>query len=59
MCDNIRNTMTDRAPVNNATVNQLNHRWGNKIQVLYCHLQPLETISINVLSSLKKLDLVN
>ena len=56
MCDNIRNTMTDRAPVNNATVNQLNHRWDNKTQVLYCHLHPLETISRNVLSSLKKFE---
>ena len=54
MCDNIRNIMTDRAPVNHATVNELNYRWGNKIHVLYCHLHHLETISRNVLSSLKK-----
>ena len=59
MCDNIRNTMTDRAPVNPATVNELNYRWGNKIQVLYCHLHPKETNSRNVLSSLKRFEEIN
>ena len=51
--DHIRNTMTDRATVNHATISRLESSWRTKFNELNCHLHPLDTIASSVRSALK------
>ena len=50
----ISNTITDRATVNQATIKMLNDRWSIDLNICYCHLHPLDTISSSTRSALKK-----
>ena len=45
MVDNISNTMTDRCAVNQAAIRLIDEEWKKKLNVLFCHLHPLDTIS--------------
>ena len=51
---NITNTMTDRAAVNHKTVTLLEAHWKKTLNELNCHLHPLETISRESCSALKR-----
>eukprot|EP00745_Piridium_sociabile_P031362 TRINITY_DN51909_c0_g1_i1.p1 TRINITY_DN51909_c0_g1~~TRINITY_DN51909_c0_g1_i1.p1 ORF type:complete len:176 (-),score=30.14 TRINITY_DN51909_c0_g1_i1:226-753(-) len=42
---NIANSMTDRAAVNQSTIQRVNASWGKSLNELNCHLHPLETIT--------------
>ena len=57
MQKNIACTITDRASVNLKTVKLLEEKWGTDITVAYCHLHPLETLSRNALSCLKRFEI--
>ena len=50
----IRNTMTDRAAVNHATIVCLENTWGIHLNELNCHLHPLDTIASSSRSALKE-----
>ena len=50
---NISNTMTDRAAVNHATIQQLELVWDKKLNELNCHLHPLDTIASSMRTALK------
>ena len=51
--NNIANTLTDRAAVNNATIQRLEDTWAKPLQQLNCHLHPLDTIASSARSVLK------
>ena len=46
--ENIHNVMTDRCVVNQAAVPLINNQWGKKLNHVYCHLHPLDTIATEV-----------
>ena len=48
--------MTDRCVVNQAAVRHSNKKWGKKLNQLYCHLHPLDTISTEVKKTLRRLE---
>jgi hypothetical protein len=52
----IRNTMTDRAAINHATIVRLENTWRIHLNELNCHLHPLDTIAS---SSILESELVN
>jgi hypothetical protein len=51
-----KNTMTDRAAVNHATVAKLEEEWGNHFKELNCNLHPLDSFASECHLALKKLD---
>ena len=53
MVDSIKNTSTDRANVNHATIVRLENTWGKSLNELNCHLHPLDTIASSSRSALK------
>ena len=54
--NNISNTMSDRATVNQATVRKVNETWNKNLNQLNCHLHPLDTIASTCRSTLKSLE---
>ena len=54
MVRHITCTMSNRAPVNRATVERLEKAWNKPITSVYCHWHPLETISRSILGCLTK-----
>ena len=48
MIDHIKSTMTDRATVNQATITLINRAWKKQLNLLYCHLHPLDTIATDI-----------
>ena len=48
--------MSDRAPVNRATVDRFEQAWHKPITSVYCHLHPLDTISRSILGCLTKFE---
>ena len=56
MTSHIVNTLTDRAVVNQAAVKVIMEAWDKKINILYCHLHPLDTIASAVKKCLVELE---
>uniref|UniRef100_A0A2C9JTC5 Uncharacterized protein n=1 Tax=Biomphalaria glabrata TaxID=6526 RepID=A0A2C9JTC5_BIOGL len=52
---NISNTMSDRAPVNHATVMRLSELWDKSLTELNCHVHPLDSIAKGCTEALKTL----
>ena len=52
----IKNTMTDRAAVNHATIVRLENSWGTVFNELNCHVHPLATIATGSTKELKSLE---
>ena len=53
MVRGIKNTLTDRATVNHATIARIENTWGKSLNELNCHLHPLDTIASSSRSTLK------
>ena len=51
--NNIKNTMSDRAPVNHSTIQKVCETWGKNLNKINCNLHPLETIATSCRSVLK------
>ena len=56
MISNINFTMTDRATVNQASIPLINAAWKKRLNMLYCHLYPLNTIATNIKKCLRTLE---
>ena len=56
MIENIHNVMTDRCVVNQAAVRLINNQWIKKLNHVYCHLHPLDTIATEVKKCLRRLE---
>ena len=56
MIGHMKSTLTDRASVNHATVRKINKKWGKTLNVMYCHLHPLDTVASEVKKTLRKME---
>ena len=56
MIAHIKSTMTDRASVNQTTIRKINKKWGKTLNVMYCHLHPLDTVAFEVKKTLRKME---
>ena len=56
MIGNINSTMTDRATVNQASISLINAAWKKRLNMLYCHLHPLDTIASDIKKCLRTLE---
>ena len=56
MIGHIKSTMTDSATVNQATIRKINKKWGKTLNVMYCHLHPLDTVASEVKKTLRKME---
>ena len=56
MIDHIKSTMTDRATVNQASITLINGIWKKKLNILYCHLDPLDTIASDIKKCLRSME---
>ena len=54
MIGNITNTLTDQCAVNHAAIRVVNREWGKSLNVLNCHLHPLDSIATAAHNSLKQ-----
>ena len=57
MVSHIVNTLTDRAIVNQAAVKLIMDAWNKNLNILYCHLHPLDTIASTVKKCLSEVDM--
>ncbi|KAK6177160.1 hypothetical protein SNE40_015317 [Patella caerulea] len=56
LISNISNSLTDRVASNHAAILLINEAWDKSLLELNCHLHPLDTISSETRSCLKKLE---
>ena len=56
MIAQIKSTMTDIATVNQAKIRKINEKWRKTLNVMYCHLHPLDTVASEVKKTLRKME---